>query len=325
MTLRDAFGRVFRTLRLSVTDRCDLRCVYCMPAQGLDWLPREECLTFEELERVARLCVGLGIRRLRLTGGEPLLRRDLPTLVRRLAALPNLEDLSLTTNGTRLAELAAPLKAAGLHRVTVSLDSLDPARFAAITRCDVLPRVLDGIRAALAAGLQPLKINTVILDANRPDLLALAALTLENDIEVRFIEPMPVTAGLEPVAAGPAPVELRHDLAARWGALEPVAADPHAPARLYRLPKALGRVGFISSVSESFCAACDRLRLGPTGRLQLCLAHPDGVDLRGLLRSGADDAVLERVITEAVWRKPAGHAFRESAPAPGQAMSRIGG
>lgn len=325
MSLGDAFGRRFRTLRLSVTDRCDLRCAYCMPAKGLDWLPKPELLSFEELERLTRVFARLGIRRLRLTGGEPLLRQGLPTLVGKLAAIEGIEDLSLTTNGTRLAALARPLKDAGLQRVTVSLDSLDEARFAAITRTGRLQDVLAGIRAAVAAGLRPLKLNAVVLDANRGDLAALAALTIENDFEVRFIEAMPISAGLEPVAPGPDPMQLRRELVARWGGLEPVAGDPHAPARLYRLPGALGRLGFISSVSESFCAACDRLRLGPTGRLQLCLAHPDGVDLREPLRSGASDAVLERIIAEAVWRKPAGHAFAVQAPAHGQAMSRIGG
>lgn len=324
MSLRDAFGRTFTTLRLSVTDRCDLRCVYCMPAQGLDWLPRPDLLSFEELERLAALFSSLGVRRLRLTGGEPLLRRGLPDLVRRLARL-GFEDLSLTTNGTRLAGLAVPLKEAGLRRVTVSLDSLDEARFAAVTRTGRLQEVLAGIRAAVAAGLRPLKLNVVVLEQNRQDLGALAALTLENDLDVRFIEPMPISAGLETPAPGPGPMELRRLLVARWGALEPVATEAHAPARLYRLPGALGRIGFISSVSESFCAACDRLRLGPTGRLQLCLAHADGVDLRGPLRAGAPDAVLERIIAEAVWRKPAGHAFATQPPAQGQAMSRIGG
>jgi GTP 3',8-cyclase len=325
MSLRDAFGRGFTTLRLSVTDRCDLRCTYCMPAQGLEWLPKPELLSFEELERLTGVFASLGVRRLRLTGGEPLLRQGLPALVAKLAALPGIEDLSLTTNGTRLAALAQPLKAAGLQRVTVSLDSLDEARFAAITRTGRLQDVLAGIRAAVAAGLKPIKLNAVVLEQNREDLGALAALTLENDFDVRFIEPMPISAGLASVQAGPDPMQLRKELAARWGGLEPVSTDPHAPARLFRLPGALGRIGFISSVSESFCAACDRLRLGPTGRLQLCLAHPDGVDLRGPLRNGASDGVLERIITEAAWRKPAGHAFKTQAPAAGAAMSRIGG
>jgi cyclic pyranopterin phosphate synthase len=326
MRLKDAFGREMRSLRLGVTDRCDLRCVYCMPAGGVDWLPKQDLLSFDELERLVRLFVGLGIKRLRLTGGEPLLRPDLASLVARLARIPGLEDLSLTTNGTRLAGLAPALKAAGLHRVTVSLDSLDAGRFKAITRGADLGAVLDGIRAAERAGLGPIKVNCVVLPENEADLLPLAALTLEHRWEVRFIEVMPVSAALgHAVKPGLPFTELKRRLAERWGPLEPLAADSHATARRFRLGKSLGTLGFISSVTEPFCASCDRLRVGATGRLQLCMARTDGLDLRPLLRGGLDDRAFEEALAGAVLRKPSGHAFyREAVPA-GLAMSRIGG
>jgi cyclic pyranopterin phosphate synthase len=315
-----------RTLRLSVTDRCDLRCQYCMPAEGMTWLSEEALLGFEEMERLVRLFVGMGIRRVRLTGGEPLLRHGLCALVGKLAAIEGLEDLSLTTNGTRLAALAAPLKAAGLRRATVSLDSLDAGRFKALTRGGDLDTVWQGLLSAEREGLGPLKVNCVVMPGNEADLLPLAALSLERNWEIRFIEAMPVSAALgHSVSGGLAMVELKRRLEARWGILEAVPTDAHAPARRYRLPGGLGKVGFISSVSESFCGACDRLRLGATGRLQLCMAHSDGLDLRSLLRAGASDAVLTDAISEAVWRKPAGHAFFQAPVVAGLAMSQIGG
>jgi cyclic pyranopterin phosphate synthase len=323
--LQDRFGRTLRTLRVSVTDRCDMRCTYCMPATGMAWLPKQDLLGFEELERVVRAFVELGVSRLRLTGGEPLLRQDLPMLVRAFAALPGVEDLALTTNGSRLAGLAPALKAAGLQRATVSLDSLDPARFAAITRGGDLAKVWEGLLAAEAAGLRPLKLNAVLTPLNEPDLLDLAALTLRRDWDVRFIEVMPISAAVGAPAAGLPMAALKRRLEERWGRLQPLEAGASAPARRWRIPGARGAVGFIASVSDSFCGSCDRLRLSATGRLQLCLAHPDGLDLRSLLRGGASDAALKGAISEAVWRKPAGHEFQRQAPAPQAAMSRIGG
>ncbi|MGH7442151.1 MAG: GTP 3',8-cyclase MoaA [bacterium] len=326
MRLVDNFGRVMTSLRLSVTDRCDLRCAYCMPARGLDWLPKPELLDDGELERMVRIFAALGIRRLRLTGGEPLLRPGLAGLVRRLASIAGLEDLSLTTNGTRLAAQAVALRGAGLRRVTVSLDSLDPGRFKAITRGGDLTAVLDGLKAAEKAGLAPVKLNCVVLPENEADLLPLAALTLEHPWEVRFIEVMPLTSALGGTfRPGPDFDMLERRLAERWGALEPVETDPHAPARRFRLPFGRGKLGFIRSVTRPFCAGCDRLRLGPNGRLQLCLAHTDGLDLRTLLRTGADDAALAEAIAGAALRKPSGHAFYREAIPEGMAMSRIGG
>jgi cyclic pyranopterin phosphate synthase len=314
------------SLRLSVTDRCDLRCVYCMPAGGVDWLPRQDLLNFDEMERVVRVFAGLGVRRLRLTGGEPLLRPDLPALVERLARVPGIEDVSLTTNGVRLAGLARPLKDAGLRRVTVSLDCLDAGRFKEITRGADLGMVLDGLRAADRAGLAPIKINCVVLPENEEDLLPLASLTMEHCWELRFIELMPVSSALgHAVKPGLPMAELKQRLAERWGSLEPVPTDVHAPARRFKLPRSLGKLGFISSVTEPFCSTCDRLRVGATGRLQLCMAHPDGLDLRPLLRSGLDDVGLGEAVAGAVLRKPSGHAFYREPVPEGLAMSRIGG
>jgi cyclic pyranopterin phosphate synthase len=326
VSLKDRFGRVFKTLRLSVTDRCDLRCNYCMPAEGIAWKPQQDVLSFEELERLTKLFVNLGMQRIRLTGGEPLLRQGLPDLVGRLARIPGIEDLSLTTNGTRLAALAGPLKKAGLQRVTVSLDSLDAERFKAITRGGDLDGVWQGLLSAERAGLGPIKLNCGVLPENEADLLPLAALTMERRWEMRFIEVMPVSSALgHQVQAGLSLMELKERLTRRWGALEAVPTDSHAPARRYRLPGSLGKLGFIASVSESFCSACDRLRLSATGRLQLCMAHPDGLDLRALLRGGVSDARLMDAIAEAVWRKPAGHAFYQAPVPAGLAMSQIGG
>lgn len=323
--LGDAFGRRMRTLRVSVTDRCDLRCTYCMPAAGMQWLPKEALLSFEELERVVRAFVDLGVSRLRLTGGEPLLRQDLPQLVKSFAALPGVEDLAMTTNGTRLAALAPALKAAGLQRATVSLDSLDPGRFAAVTRGGDLDKVWQGLLAAEASGLGPIKINAVVTPINEPDLMDLAALTFGRGWDVRFIEVMPISGAVGRPAAGLPMAALKRRMEERWGRLEALATEASAPARRWRIPGALGAVGFIASVSDSFCGSCDRLRLSATGRLQLCLAHPDGLDLRALLRGGATDATLKGAIAEAVWRKPAGHEFHRQAPSPQAAMSRIGG
>jgi cyclic pyranopterin phosphate synthase len=326
VSLTDAFGRVMTSLRLSVTDRCDLRCVYCMPAEGVDWLPRQDLLSFDEMERLVRVFAGRGVRRLRLTGGEPLLRPDLPALVERLARIPGIEDLSLTTNGTRLAGLAPSLKRAGLQRITVSLDSLDAGRFKAITRGADLDAVLDGLREAERAGLAPIKLNCVVLPENEDDLLPLAALTMEHRWEVRFIEVMPMSSALGHSVKPGLPMDaLKRRLAERWGALEPVPTGEHAPARRFKLPRSLGKLGFISSVSEPFCSACDRLRVSATGRLQLCMAHADGMDLRPLLRASVDDGALGGAVAAAVLRKPAGHAFYREPVTAGLAMSRIGG
>jgi cyclic pyranopterin phosphate synthase len=325
-TLRDRFGRIFKTLRLSVTDRCNLRCRYCMPEEGVEWVKPEGLLTLEEMDRLARLMVKMGIRRIKLTGGEPLLFSGLVELVGRLSSLAELEDLSLTTNGMGLDRLAVPLFQAGLRRVTVSLDSLDEEKFKKLTRGGRLEKVWAGLLAVEAAGLGPLKINCVVLRENQEDTVELARLTLSHPWEVRFIEYMPVTASVGLARSeGVPPAEIKGRIEESFGKLEALSGYAHAPSTDYRLPGAKGKIGFISSVSESFCSRCDRLRLSAEGFLKLCMAHSDGLALRPLLRGGVSDEVLGERIFRAVYHKPEGHSFWFTSPAPGEAMSRIGG
>jgi len=323
--LTDRFGRVHRDLRISVTDRCSFRCTYCMPEEGLPWLPREQVLTFEEIERVARMCVErFGFRSIRLTGGEPTVRASLPTLVAQLADLD--VDLSMTTNGATLRVLAGELRAAGLRRVNVSCDSLRRDRFEALTRRDALPAVLDGIDAALEVGFDPVKLNVVcIAGVNDDEVVDFAAFGRERGVEVRFIEFMPLDAdhawergsvvpGERIVAAIDAVYPLRPEA---WGA-EPAATWAYADGR--------GRVGVVPSVTEPFCARCDRVRLTADGRLRNCLFAVDETDLRGLLRSGAGDDELAATVRACVATKAAGHGIGSvTFVAPPRSMSQIGG
>lgn len=314
-----------KTLRLSVTDRCDLKCRYCMPEEGVAWLGKDELLTLEEKIRVVETLVELGIDRLKITGGEPLLYPRLTELVERLSKLP-LKDLSLTTNGTRLEFMAGPLKKAGLQRITVSLDSLDEGRFQSITRGGSLKKVWKGLMAAEEAGLTPLKVNCVVLKENLQDVVTLARLTLEHPWEIRFIEYMPVTASVHlQRSQGVPPREVRRIIEESLGLLEAVPGYGPAPSTDFRLAKAPGKIGFISSVSDSFCSRCDRLRLSADGFLKLCMAHADGLALKPLLQKGVPLEALKERILGAVYHKPEGHAFWFTTPAPGEAMSRIGG
>jgi GTP 3',8-cyclase len=323
--LRDKFGREMKTLRLSVTDRCDLKCRYCMPEEGVEWLGKDKLLTLEEKIKVVETLVELGIDRLKITGGEPLLYPQLIELVDRLSRL-TLKDLSLTTNGTRLETLAKPLQKAGLKRVTVSLDSMNEVKFKAITRGGSLKKVWKGLMAAEAAGLTPLKINCVVLKENLEDVVELAHLTLDHPWEIRFIEYMPVTASVNlDRSEGVPPKEVRQTIEEVLGRLEPISGYAHAPSTDYRLVQALGKIGFISSVSDSFCSRCDRLRLSADGFLKLCMAHSDGLALKPLLREGISQEALKDRILGAVLHKPEGHSFWFTTPAPGEAMSRIGG
>jgi cyclic pyranopterin phosphate synthase len=323
--LVDGYGRVHTDLRISVTDRCNFRCTYCMPADGLDWLPREELLTFEELERIARLMVERhGIRSIRLTGGEPTVRAHLPVLVQKLAALP--VDLSLTTNGATLGTVAGPLAAAGLRRVNVSLDSLEADRFATLTRRDQLGDVLDGIDAALAAGLAPVKVNVVVVrGVNDDEIVDLARFGRERGVTVRFIEFMPLDAdgGWRGDLVVPQ-AEILARLAEVWP-LEPLTRGTE-PAERHRYLDGGGEVGVIPSVTEPFCARCDRLRLTADGQLRSCLFGLDDHDLRGVLRSGASDDALSEVIETCVGAKWAGHAINQvHFVRPSRSMSQIGG
>mgnify|MGYP001773227333 FL=1 len=323
----DQFGRHIRYLRISLTDRCNLRCVYCMP-EKMVFLPREELLTDEELIRLARLFAELGFDKIRLTGGEPTVRPNLVELVARMAALPGIREISMTTNGLRLKALAEPLARAGLKRVNVSLDTLDPEKFRRITRWGRLEDVWEGILAAEAAGLTPIKLNAVVVRGyNDQDLVDLAALTLTRPWQVRFIEVMPF-ADVAPFAQQVVvpTAEMIRILEGEFGPLEPVNDGRlDGEARVYRIRGAIGSVGFISPVSEPFCAQCNRVRLTAEGRLRLCLLRDDEVDLREPLRSGASDEELKALIRSAIWRKPWGHGLPEGVIPMARVMSQIGG
>jgi len=296
--VQDTFQRPLRNLRISVTDRCNLRCAYCMPEEDYVWLPREQILHFEEISALADVFMDLGVDKIRLTGGEPLLRRDVEALIRLLAAKPRLRDLAITTNGVLLAEQARALKAAGLHRVTVSLDTLRPDRFARLTRRTNHAQVLRGIAALPSAGFTGTKLDTVVMRGVNDDELAdLIELGKTVPAEVRFIEYMDVGGAthwsMEQVVSR---AQMLETLGRRYGRIEPVVEDSTAPADRYRLPD--GTVfGIISSTTEPFCASCDRSRLTADGVWYLCLYAQKGVDLRGPLRRGASRDELTRLIT----------------------------
>jgi GTP 3',8-cyclase len=333
--LRDSFGRVAADLRISLTDKCSLRCTYCMPAEGLAWLARTELLTDDEIARLAAVFVALGITSIRLTGGEPLVHPDVAGVVRRLAALEPRPEISLTTNGIALAGAAAELVAAGLDRVNVSLDTLDRARFAALTRRDRLHDVLAGIDAAAAAGLQPLKINAVLMrNGNLDEAPALLDWALRQGYELRFIEHMPLDADHTWSRSVMVTAE---EILGRLDAyrLTPRPSRPHAPAEEFEVTDGPGRdhwarrpgsVGIIASVTRPFCRDCDRLRLTADGQLRTCLFAQHETDLRGALRSGATDDELVALIRTAVAGKQAGHGIDEASfVQPARTMSAIGG
>lgn len=325
MALTDGFGRVHRDLRISVTDRCNFRCTYCMPADGLDWLPREDLLTFEEIERIARLMVDhFGIDSIRLTGGEPTVRANLPVLVEKLAALD--VDLALTTNGATLGLLADKLVAAGLRRINVSLDSLRPERFEELTRRNDLDRVLDGINAALAAGLDPVKVNAVMMRGiNDDEIVDFARFGRDKGVEVRFIEFMPLDADL---SWSNDKVVTLDEIVATIGEEFPLAPveRSHSPAAVWHYADGKGSFGVIASVTDAFCESCDRVRLTAEGMFRNCLFAVDEHDLRELLRSGASDDEIAAVIADVVKDKWAGHAINQVYfIRPGRSMSQIGG
>lgn len=306
LPLLDGYGRIHTYLRVSVTDRCNYRCVYCMPVQGLNWIPRADILRYEELARIARVFTRLGVRRVRLTGGEPTVRRDFVELVQALGAL-GLDDLAMTTNAHTLEALAAPLAKAGLRRVNVSLDTLDPALFRELTRGGDLDRVLAGIDAARACGLTPIKINAVVLrGVNDHELPALVEHFARHarDTSLRFIEYMPFEERWHQSVPCR---ELRDRLAETYTLVPDRASAGVGPARCWRIAENGLQVGFISPLSEHFCATCNRLRLMADGHLRTCLAHEDTPSLRDLLRGGATDDELESAIRTMVYGKPSGH------------------
>ncbi len=299
-----------------------------MPEQGVPLLPREDILSLEEIARLARVIVELGVSKLRLTGGEPLARKGVERLVGMLAAIPGVQDLSMTTNGTRLAGIADTLAQAGLRRVNISLDTLRPERYATITRCGRLADVLAGIAAAEQAGLTPIKINVVVIRGlNDDEVVDLARKTMAEGWNVRFIEVMPLGADPLWVNDGYVPTaETRGRIEAELGPLEAVDGDGAGPARYYRLAGANGSIGFISALSEHFCFRCNRLRLTADGQLMPCLMSERGVDVRPLLRSGAGDEELRERVLQAIRAKPAGHHMGEVQRGPeAPPMSRIGG
>jgi cyclic pyranopterin phosphate synthase len=324
--LVDSFGRVVRDLRIAVTDRCNFRCTYCMPEEGLDWLPRDEVLSFEEIERIARILVDrYGINGIRLTGGEPTVRAHVTTLVAKLAALG--VDLAMTTNGTTLRMLAQPLRDAGLRRVNVSLDTLHTERFSEMTRRDELTKVLDGIDAAIDAGFDPVKINAVIeRGVNDGELLDLAVFGRQRGVEIRFIEFMPLDAQGE---WGRQKVVSQDEIVDTIGSvfpLERVTARGAAPADRWRYLDGKGLIGVIPTVTKAFCGDCDRVRLTADGQFRTCLFAIDETDLRAALRRGDTDDEMAGLIERAVGAKWAGHQINQvNFLRPRRSMSQIGG
>jgi GTP 3',8-cyclase len=326
--LHDAHGRRISDLRVSVTDRCNFRCQYCMPAEGIEWLPRDGILSFEEIGRLVRLFVDLGVEDVRLTGGEPLVRRDFPRLVGMLAQIDGLNDLSLTTNGYLLERQAAALVAAGINRVNVSIDSLARDRFFQITRRDSLAQVLAGLEAIAAhPEVRPVKVNAVAMrDFTEDEVMRFCELARSTDYQVRFIEFMPLDGDRawrpDSVLTG---AEIRKIIEASHP-LEEVGRDPHATARVFRFGDGRGEVGFVSPVSEPFCADCNRIRLTADGKLRTCLFSMHETDLREPMRSGASDDDLEAIVRDAVWRKELKHHVNEAGfRPPPRTMSAIGG
>ncbi|MBW3669837.1 MAG: GTP 3',8-cyclase MoaA [Actinobacteria bacterium] len=323
--LVDPHGRVVRDLRISVTDRCNFRCTYCMPAEGMTWLPRDQVLTFEEIERVARVCVErFGFESIRITGGEPTVRAHLPVLVEKLAALG--VDLAMTTNGIKLPEVAADLRAAGLRRVNVSLDSLRPERFTQLTRRDAVDAVVAGIDAAVAAGFDPVKVNVVVMrGVNDDEVVELATFARERGVEARFIEFMPLDADEAWSAEKVVPAA---EIVAAIAGVYPVetVSQGSEPATRYRYVDGRGAFGVIASVTAPFCGACDRVRLTAEGKFRNCLFAVEETDLRALLRGGADDEALAAAVAADVGGKWAGHSIGQVRfVRPARSMSQIGG
>ncbi|MEJ5203267.1 MAG: GTP 3',8-cyclase MoaA [Anaerolineales bacterium] len=324
---QDRFGRQIHYLRISLTDHCNLRCLYCMPEQMI-FRPNHEMLQDQELLLLVRIFADLGFDKIRLTGGEPTIRANIVELVRSIAATPGIEKLTMTTNGVLLGKLAAPLKAAGLQRVNISLDTLNPQHFRTLTRWGTFEQVWEGIRAAESAGLIPIKINTVVVRGyNDMDVVDLARLTLEHPWQVRFIEMMPFGGVTELQQSHVVSMtEVLARIESALGSLE-VANDGKldGEARLFRVPGAAGEIGFISSVTAPFCAACTRARLTADGKLRLCLLRSKEVDLLAPLRQGANLEELKKLILDGVWNKPWGHGLAQGEIATNRTMSEIGG
>ena len=329
MPLVDRFGRVHTNLRISVTDRCNIRCFYCMPAENVQFMNRRDLLTFEEIERFVRIAVPLGLRKIRLTGGEPLVRKDLHQLVRLLTAIPEIEDIGLTTNGLLLADQAQALFDAGLRRVNVSLDALDPVKFEQITRRTGYEQVLAGIRAAQSVGFSPVKINAVaIRGVTEEELVPFARMARDTGVEIRFIEFMPLDAdghwGRDRVLFGREIIDI---LSRELLPLVPLGQqDPHAPATEFEFSDGRGRIGLITSVSQPFCGSCDRFRITADGKLRNCLFSLEETDVRALLRSDAPETEIAAAIEASIAAKNEGHQINSADfVQPDRPMYSIGG
>jgi cyclic pyranopterin phosphate synthase len=329
LPLVDSFGRVHTNLRISVTDRCNIRCFYCMPAENVQFMNRRELLTFEEIERFVRVAVPLGLNQIRLTGGEPLVRKDLHVLVSKLAAIPEIIDIGLTTNGILLADQAKLLFDAGLRRINVSLDALDPKKFEEITRRTGYEKVLEGIAAAQEAGFSPVKVNAVaIRGLTEPELVPFGHFARKVGVEIRFIEFMPLDADnaweREKVLFAH---EIIETLSREIMPLVPVEGqNRNAPATEYVFEDGVGRIGFISSVSQPFCGSCDRFRITADGKLRNCLFSLDETDVKSLLRGDADDATIALAIRDSIAAKKEGHEINTARfIQPLRPMHSIGG
>lgn len=324
--MHDSYGRRINYLRISLTDACNLRCVYCMP-ENMTFRPRQELMTDEEILYLVRVGASLGVNKIRLTGGEPTIRPNVVELVREIAATPGIKDLAMTTNGILLDKLAQPLAEAGLKRVNISIDTLDADKFHEITRWGHIDDVWRGIRAAERAGMTPLKLNSVVVrNFNEVDMIDLARLTLENDWDVRFIEMMPF-GEISDFQQGNVVTfqEMRDRIEGTFGPLEEASYDFVDPSRPYRIPGAMGTLGFISSVTEPFCQGCGRVRLTADGKLRLCLLRDDEVDLLTPLRQGATFEEMRTLMHEGAFHKPWGHSLSDGKFAKNRTMNQIGG
>jgi cyclic pyranopterin phosphate synthase len=328
--LVDSYGRRIKSMRISITDKCNFRCVYCMPAEGLPWLKKAEILSYEEIERIARVAVKIGIEQIRLTGGEPLVRRDVPELVRQLRKIEGLHSLSLTTNGILLKQQAGALAEAGLSRINVSLDSLVREKFAQLARRDQLSRVLEGLEELEKyPSIHPIKINAVAMRGySEEEVLDFVQLARRKAYRMRWIEFMPLDADQiwrkEDILTG---AEIKAIIEAVWGPLVPITTgDPSETARRYTFSDGIGEVGFINPVSEPFCASCDRIRLTADGQLRTCLFATEETDLRAVVRSDAPDEVLADTLRRAVWNKELKHYIGDKRfKRANRSMSMIGG
>ena len=311
--LIDNYHRHISYLRISLTDRCNLRCIYCMPPEGISLLDHREVLTLEEIERIASAAARMGISRIRITGGEPLVRKGVIELAGDLLKLPGIEDVSLTTNGILLTEHAAALRRAGMRRINISLDTLDAEKYKRITRGGDIQRVLDGISAARREGFSPIKINVVAMRGiNDDEIEDFARLTIERPVHIRFIEFMPIDVATDWDENSFISSSETREIISRIGTLQPVErCGKSGPAEMYRLEGAAGQLGFISPLSNHFCDTCNRMRLTADGKLRTCLFSDHEIDLKTFLRSGVSDQSLEQAIAEAIKSKPKGHTISE--------------